>query len=186
MPRPQSQKATESEEKVLEVLTGLQSGLYRSVYQAARETGTSESTIKRRRSGGKTRSEAHESQQLFSKPQEKALTTCITDLTATGYPAHHDFIRDMAEVIRKQNRIDNAIKHLPRIGERWVRQFIKRHPYLKTILSRSIEAARIKDVTAKVIVKWFKMFEEVIEEHQITMENIYNMDETGINFLQYH
>ena len=181
MPRPLNQKAAESEEKVLKALIGLESGLYKTVYRASKDTGAPESTISRRLNGGKTRADARESQQLLSKAQEKALVGWITDLTATGHPARHDFIKDMAEEIRKQSKInDNARTPLP-VGETWVRQFIKRHPYLKTTLSCSIEAARIKDVTSDIVIEWFKKLEDFMEEHQITMENIYNMDETGFS-----
>ena len=135
MPRPRSQKAAESEEKVLKALTSLESGYYNTIYQAAKDTDTSESTLFRRRGGGKTHAEAQESQQTLSKAQEKALVGWITNLTATGHPAHHDFITDMAEEIHKQSTLDNDARTPLPIGETWVRQFIRRYPYLKTTLS---------------------------------------------------
>src|SRR5438270_13018280 len=92
MPRPKSEKAAESEEKVLKALAGIQSGLYRNCYHAAQKTGASEATVTRRFNGGKTRAEAREVQQILSKAQEKALVSWITNLTATGHPARHDFI----------------------------------------------------------------------------------------------
>jgi hypothetical protein len=181
MPRPRSLKAAESEENVLKALAGLRSGQYDNLSKAARETGASKATLLRRLKGGKTRAEAREEQQMLSQAQETALASWITDLTATGHPAHHDFIREMAEEIRKTSRpVDNIRTRLP-IGETWVRQFIKRHPCLRTTLSRSIELARIKDITADMVIEWFEKFQAVIEEHQITMENVYNMDETGIS-----
>ena len=105
----------------------------------------------------------------------------ITNLTATGYPVHHNFITDIAEEIHKQSTLDNDARTPLPIGETRVRQFIRHHPYLKMTLSRSIEAARIKDITKDIVIAWFKKLEETIEDHQITMENIYNMDETSIN-----
>jgi hypothetical protein len=96
MPHPQSQKAAESEEKVLKALTGLESGHYNTIYQAAKDTGASESTLFRRLDGGKICAEAREAQQTLSKAQGKALVGWITNLTATGHPAHHDFITNMA------------------------------------------------------------------------------------------
>jgi len=181
MPRPRSETAAESEEKVAKALAGLQSGLYTSCYKAAKETGASESTVARRFKGGKTRVEAREVQQMLSGAQEKALVSWITNLTETGHPASHAFIREMAEEIRKQSGlVYDAPTCLP-IGETWVRQFIKRHPHLKTTLSRSIELVRIKDVTADSVTDWFKQLQAVMEEHQITMENVYNLDETGIS-----
>ena len=162
---------------MLEALAGLELDLYKTLYQAVKATGTSESILTRRFKGGNSRAEARESQQTLSKAQEKALASWITDLTATGHPAHHDFIRDMAEQIRKQYKPDGNTRTPLPIGETWVQQFIKRHLYLKTILSHSIEAARIKDVTMDVVMDWFNKFEEMINNHQFKKENIYNMDE---------
>jgi hypothetical protein len=69
----------------------------------------------------------------------------------------------------------------PSIGSSWVQQFIKRHPHLKTTLSQSIEAARIKDVIKDIVIDWFAKLQETMEENQIALENTYNMDETGEN-----
>src|SRR5213075_1306646 len=60
-------------------------------------------TLSRRFKGGKTRSEAREVQQMLSRAQEKALVSWITNLTVTGHPVSHGFIREMAEEIRKQS-----------------------------------------------------------------------------------
>lgn len=181
-----SQTATETNSKVEKALAGLSSGEYGTPYQAAKALGLSESTLHRRIRGGKSRAEAREGQQILSKAEEKALEGWITRLTATGHPASHDFIQEMAEEIRKGRHRDDEHPHTyTDIGSSWVQCFIKRHPHLKTSLSRSIEAARIKDVTKDVIVEWFAKLQETMEEHQITLENTYNMDETGTQFIHY-
>ena len=84
MPRPRSEKAAESDKKVLKALAGLQLGLYSSCYKAVKETGASEATVSRRFNGGKTCAEAREVQQMLSSAQEKALVSWTTNLTATG------------------------------------------------------------------------------------------------------
>ena len=43
--------------------------------------------------------------------------------------------------------------------------------------------AHIKDIVVEAMVEWFKKLEDAIDVHQITMENIYNMDETGITIM---
>jgi Holliday junction resolvasome RuvABC endonuclease subunit len=65
------------------------------------------------------------------------------------------------------------------IGEQWVHRFIQRHPQLKSVLGRTIEAARIKEASKDSINRWFDKVVETMEKHQITIENVYNMDETG-------
>ena len=49
------------------------------------------------------------------------------------------------------------------------------------VISRSIEAARIKDVTPDVVANFFETLTTCLNDYQITMENVYNMDETGIS-----
>jgi len=63
-----------------------------------------------------------------------------------------------------------------------VQRFIKRNPHLQTVISRSIEAARIKEVTPAVIISFFDALKACTETYQITTENTYNMDETGAPF----
>ena len=53
---------------------------------------------------------------------------------------------------------------------------------MKTIISQSIEAARITDVTTEVVTNFFKALEVCMKEYNITTENMYNMDETGQTF----
>ena len=50
---------------------------------------------------------------------------------------------------------------------------------MKTALSRSIEAARLKEVSSELVLESFEILTEVIEELDIRLEDIYNMDETG-------
>ena len=148
--------------------------------------GISESTLRRRFKGGKSRAEGQQEGQLLSPAEEKALARWITCLTVTGHPASHALIEQMAEEIR-QRRIakinDDGMELIsyPPIGNSWVPYFISRHPHLKTTLMRSIEANRIKVVTKEAVKEWFAILEEVCAEAKIKIENVYNMDETGIH-----
>ena len=70
--------------------------------------------------------------QLLSGPKEKALKEWIICLTVTGHPVTHEFIREMAEEIRKKhvasiNDEMELVSYDP-IGSTWVRSFIKHHP----------------------------------------------------------
>lgn len=115
----------------------------------------------------------------MTKAEEKVLANWITRLTATGHPARHDFIRDMAEEIRRQRGEEiEGFEQIP-LGQSWIQQFLKRYPYLQTIISCSIEASRIKEVTKEVVINFFEAFERCLAEYNILWENIYNMDETG-------
>jgi hypothetical protein len=104
-------KATERNDKIKRALTSISSGEYRTPYQAAKVLGLSEATLQWRIKGGKSRTEAHEAQQLLSRAEEKALEGWISRLTATGYPASYDFIQDMSEEVRKQQHHDEEHPH---------------------------------------------------------------------------
>ena len=184
MTRQRSQKATESDSKVKAALISLSTGKYRTPYAAAKALDLSVDKLYRHMKGGKSRAESREKQQNLTRAEEKALEGWIIRLTATGHPARYSFIREMAEEIRKQ-RDDSTLCSYSAIGISWVQQFIKRFPHLKTTMSHSIEATRIKDVTRDIIVDWFTKLDATIEENQITLENTYNMDETGTTSLYY-
>jgi hypothetical protein len=167
------------DEKVKQALRGLASKRWKTLYAAAKALGISQDTLKRRMNGTKSRAQAREIQQMLTRLEEKVLGKWITHLTATGHPARHQFIREMAEEIRARRRVQEDNVLLP-LGVTWVQRFIKRNPHLQTVISRSIEAARIKEVTPKVVANFFEALETCMKDYQITAENMYNMDETGI------
>src|SRR5438270_4775698 len=185
MPRKSRGPAPTADNKVKQALAGLASKRWPTVYAAAKAVGMSKKTLESRWKGGKSRAQAREEQQKLTKAEEKVLVSWITHLTATGHPARHAFIKDMAEEIRQQrgSQIDvgRDSRDLP-LGTTWVQQFIGRHSQLKTVISQSIEAARITDVTTEVVTNFFKALEVCMKEYDITTENMYNMDETGQTF----
>jgi Tc5 transposase DNA-binding domain len=134
--------------------------------------------------GGKSRAEAHESQKLLHNYEEKSLVVWITMMAATGNPVSQACVTEMADEIRKRRLIGvndesmNLVEYPP-IGKCWVKRFLKRYPSLQTILSRSIEAARIKEVSPQLVSQFFEVFKQVLKELNIEWQDVYNMDETG-------
>ena len=160
-------------------LDGLRDGTYTSIRLAATALGVSRASLHRRVNGGKSRKEAREPTQLLSQQEEKALADWITSATAAGHPITHRYIKEMAQGIR-ESRGDIEPKYLRPLGKNWMGAFLQRHSHLKTKLSKAIEAARIKDVTREQVVNFNDEFRKVIREKNISLENIYNCDETGI------
>jgi DNA-binding NarL/FixJ family response regulator len=70
MVRYKSQKAQELDIQVAEAVLGVQSGKYKSSYEAAKVLGLCEKTVRRRVLGGLTRTQARQQQQLLSIAQE--------------------------------------------------------------------------------------------------------------------
>jgi DDE superfamily endonuclease/Tc5 transposase DNA-binding domain len=184
MVRPRSEKAAVTEKKVQEALAGLESGKYKNPHAAAKELGISESTMNRRAHGGLSRQEANEPNQFLTAGEETALVKWITQTTASGYPVRHSLLRDMALEIKKEraatvnDESEILVVYTP-TGKEWSQRFLRRHPQLKTIIVRSIEAARLKETTREIVGNFFEIFKRTVEEEGILDENIHNMDESG-------
>jgi len=179
MARKRKPETLDREKNMAIALMGLRNGRWKSVGKAARDMNVPQESLRRQWKGGMSRVEAREKQQKLTKPEEKVLANWITRLTATGHPARHEFIREMAEEIRNKRAEENQPHLSIPLGKSWVQQFIGRHPHLKTVISRSIEASRIKALTKKVVESFFDALEACLQEYQIEWQNVYNMDETG-------
>ena len=66
------------------------------------------------------------------------------------------------------------------LGENWHKSFVNRHPTIKLVISRKVEAARIKECTKEQISAFFDRFESVKRQYKINDSNIHNMDESGL------
>ena len=66
------------------------------------------------------------------------------------------------------------------LTDAWVSQFLSRHPGLQTTLAQAIQSACMKDISSEAILNFITIFSTLLEEYQIPCENVYNMDETGI------
>jgi len=171
-------KVTERERQVQIALAGLWDGTYMSIDQAAAALGVSKTTLHRRFKGGKSRSEAQEWRQALTRREEKALIKWISMSSATGNPVRHPFIREMAEELRKTCVASASEFTLP-LGPEWTKRFLHRHPQLKTKKSKAIETVR-KEVTSDQVRNFNTELRRIITEHNIRLENIFNVDETGI------
>lgn len=66
------------------------------------------------------------------------------------------------------------------IGESWPKRFLKRHPDLKMKKTTGLEKARANALNQFAVNKFFDMLTDVIKEYNILPENLYNMDEKGV------
>ena len=65
------------------------------------------------------------------------------------------------------------------VGEKWVYNFINWYDKIKTQFSRRYNHQRAKCEDLKIILEWFNRVQITIMQHGITLEDIYNFDETG-------
>ena len=173
----QKLEALEVDEHMKQASVGLAIKHWKSVYSAAKHMGMSKSTLGCQVNRGKSCTEARESQQKLTCIKEKVLIEWIQHLTVTEHLARHFFIWELADEIKAQWDSARNVSFYTPLSASWSWQFINCHTYLKTVISHSIKASHIKDVTKEVILTFFEAFECCIEEYQITLNNIYNMNE---------
>jgi hypothetical protein len=175
MTRAKKRASASNSPKVAAALAGLEDGTYANPYQAYKATGAPVQTLYHRLKGGKSRREANIESQALTPAEESALVNYAQRASAVGHPIRHDFLRELAEEIRKRRALAEG-KILNPLGVKWVQRFLARHPELQSRISKSMEAARLQ-VTKEQILEWYETFKRVTQD--IKPENIYNMDETG-------
>jgi DDE superfamily endonuclease len=92
----------------------------------------------------------------------------------------------MADIIRKKRDPETLapatnLTNFPTISTQWIQRFLRRHLELSAIRARNMDASRIKDTSPEQLSKWFADLEKVTEEHDVSPENMYNMDESGFS-----
>ncbi len=184
MRKVRSQKAADTEANILKALAALSLKEFPNTNQAAKHFNISPTTLRWWLTGGKSITESHESTQLLSIPEEKALAQCITRLTASRFPVTHDLLQEMAEEIR-QRRLhginESSIEYViyEPIGQQWTQRFIQCHPYLAITMSHAIELSRLTETSFDVIENWYNVLFETIDDLGISWRNTYNCDESG-------
>jgi hypothetical protein len=183
MTRRKNPKAIEKEATLQEALAAVVSGQY-TCSSASIVFNVPRQTLYNRMNGKQPRHLAQEKQQVLSHAEEKKLVRWITHLTITGYPPWHKTLLEMAEEIRKRrvHKINDQVGiniEYPPIEKDRVMRFLRRHVELACVVTRKIDASRVKATTPEAIAKFFEDLEHIIKEYNITPENEYNMDESS-------
>lgn len=140
-----------------------------SIRRAAQQFCVPRTTLTSRWNGTRTRKEAHEHQRLLTVAQEEILTDWIKVMGRRGIPMTATIIADY---------VADIVGHA--VGESWVRRFKARHPELKVKWSSTLEKCRAASLNPTLVNEYYDLLEETIQNYNIPPENIYNMDEKGI------
>ena len=111
MTKPKKPENSQNTQKLANALVGLADGTYENPNQAAKATGASPATITRHIHGGKTRREANVKNQALTPAEESALISFIKRATALGHPIRQEYLRELAEVLRKEH-VGKGLSHL--------------------------------------------------------------------------
>lgn len=140
-----------------------------SIRQAANMYQVPRSTLGDRMRGLRTRAEAHVKQQNLSLAEEVVLVKWAKVMGRRGVPlTHSTLIKYASEISGKP------------VGESWPKRFLARHPDLKVKATTSLEKCRAKALNRTAVEGFYDILEQVVEEFGIKKENIWNMDEKGV------
>lgn len=144
-----------------------------SIRKAALDYGIPRATLQDRINGGLSHRLSTQNQQKIAPIQEKQLASWILIQEALGVSPTHRQIREIGEILLIQRGED------PTLGKRWIRNFIRRNPEIRTKYQTRIDSARVTGTTTDTLKEWFKKLDLPDIKH-IKPENRWNMDEAGI------
>jgi hypothetical protein len=144
-------------------------GIACSVRKAAAIYGAKRSSVYDRYKGRKTRQEAQMKRQILTEQQESVLVEWIKTWGYHGAPMNNLTIRAKARALSGQN-----------VGENWVYRFMRRHPDLKPVWAKKLDAARARGLNPAVVADFFKTLIAELITHGIPAQNIFNADEKGV------
>jgi hypothetical protein len=155
-------------------ISDYKSGVYTGQRKAAAAYGIPRSLLRSRLEGHTPHTIAHAQQQRLTPEQEGFLVRWILEEDARSQPPSHARVREMATRILQVNG-----DHDP-LGVHWISSFLSRQPQVSSIVGRSIEAARAESASPAQILAFLELFERTRIALNIKVEDIWNMDETGI------
>jgi hypothetical protein len=142
---------------------------YLSFRRAAQDFQVPSSTLNDRFHGIQDRKESHSSQRRLSIAHEEILVAWIVEMGRRGVPLQARAVAERASAIAGVE-----------VSESWVRRFRTRHPEIRARWTTGLEKCRAMALNPKAVESFYETLKELIEEHNIPPENIYNMDEKGI------
>ncbi|KAF8824188.1 hypothetical protein HHX47_DHR8000488 [Lentinula edodes] len=161
--------ANREERLKLAVTAYLNSNGKLSVRGVAKAYDISHTTLQRRIEGGVSRAEAHAHEQNLSPAQEGILVEWIKVQGHRGVPLSLASVADYAS--------DIAGKAM---GKNWLDRFRTHHPELSLKNTTPLEESRARALTPAAVSGFYDLLDRTVSEHHIPPENIYNMDEKGI------
>jgi hypothetical protein len=114
-------------------------------------------------------SREHVGEQLLTEAQEEILAKRVKIQGCCGIPMTHASVAQCANAISGKQ-----------VGGSWPKWFCKHHPNLKMKKTTGLEKAHAKALNQFAVNEFFDMLTDVMKEFNILPENLYNMDEKGI------
>ncbi|CAG8974028.1 hypothetical protein HYALB_00008577 [Hymenoscyphus albidus] len=144
----------------------------------SKRSGVPSSTLYYRDHGRRSREEKAQGQQYLIPAEEKALVIHIKQMVDLGNPVRIKYIPSLAfSIARRRSTTSRPTKPPHR---NWAQAFQKRHPELKSRRMKAMDWKRHKINIYDKILHWFEVIGTVLKDPAILLENVYNIDETGV------
>ncbi|SJL15554.1 uncharacterized protein ARMOST_19055 [Armillaria ostoyae] len=185
-PKNPSQRATkgthtvnpETEERLAEAEAALRRGECKTYRQASEQFNVPYFTLQQRcRDEAAPKTKAHLNQLLLPLASEETLVDWIKFLSATGHPVNKQTIQPKVQTLMKE--LGRSIPDSSP-SKSWIQRFLDRHPELKLGHGSGLDPKHAKAFNYLMVQSHFMLLKEHMETHNIPWENIYNMDEKGI------
>jgi hypothetical protein len=101
-------------------------------------------------------------------------------MSSLRHPVRIKFLPSLAFSIARRRSSVTTNDPIKPPSKNWPRAFEKRHPELKARRVKAMDLKRHKNNIYYKIKEWFKVISKVLEDPDIQLENVYNIDETGV------
>ncbi|EKV14739.1 Transposon, putative [Penicillium digitatum Pd1] len=149
-----------------------------NITKTAREFAVPMHRLRRRWKGGKSLFQRAPNGRKLNPEQEQALCDYIDYFDTVGASINRRQIAIAADSILENDHTDPTTP-APQIGAHWLPRFLKRHPEYYVRRRRALDIERATALDKSVVERWFEDYKQVITEHGICQQDIYNFDETG-------
>ncbi len=144
-----------------------------STRKTSRRHGVDRMTITRRIQGGRSHAEAMRRRQRLSPEEENELVEWSRQLEEWGWPARISQLEKMAkDMLVLKGDMEN-------LGKNWTAKWLKRHPEMKSKFVPPLDKSRAMAQNAGTIGRYFLLQDQIIQDQEIQLCDIYNMDEKG-------
>jgi hypothetical protein len=144
----------------------------------SKRSGVPLATLYYRDHGRRSKEEKAEGQQYLSPSEEKALERYLKQMADLVNPVRIRFLPSLAFSIARRRSTTNKATKPP--SKNWAQAFQKRHPAMKSRRMKAIDWNRHDRNIYDKIIHWFEVIGKVLNDPAVLLENVYNMDETGV------
>ncbi len=157
--------STQKEAQILLATQAFQQDSSQSVRSLARIYNIPEATLRHRLHGRATRLDQSINSRKLTDLEESVLVQEILNLQARGFPPRLSVVGDMADRLR-------TTRDASRVGPRWAKRFVQRHPELRTRFTRKYDYQRAQCEDPVIIQDWFNLVRNMVAKYGIHKDDI--------------